>query len=319
MADQVSPFSVFEPEEALEELRGMLTGVGGAWFLDKDGPFRISLKRARGKTKFFKTRYQKMELVQLEGYGLCLILDGKVQLAASDESIYHELLVHPACVIQGNPSSALILGGGDGCAARELLRYPGIREIVIVDIDEEVVAIFRDRCRELNLGSLEDPRVRVVFQDAMEFLEKTGGAYDIIISDLTEPFDPAEEAGDLSAHLYSTRAYGLVLKHLSQGGVFVCQSGGILYQPHYDRYHLEILRGIRQSFPHVAVGYEFVPSFEAMWSITLASRRELRISPARVDKILGRLGVAGFLHYYDGQAHQRAFSLPRLLAGHGPG
>lgn len=317
MADAVASCSVLETERALEELKAMLKGCGGSWFLDKDGPFRISLKKVRGNLLFLRTRYQQMELVQLEGYGLCMILDGKVQLAASDESIYHELLVHPACVLHGSPSSALILGGGDGCAARELLRYETIREIVIVDIDEEVVAVFRKQFQELNKGSLQDSRVRVVPQDAMEFLESIGPSYDIIISDLTEPFDPAEKAGDLSAHLYSSQAYALILERLSPGGIFVCQSGGILYQPDYDQYHLEILQGIRASFPQVQVAYEFVPSFEAMWSITLASRRPLVISPTDVDKTLARLGIEGLLHY-DGQAHQRAFSPLRLLGGVAP-
>lgn len=317
MAHRVTSCSVFEPEEALEELKSMLRGSGGAWFLDKDGPFRISLKRVRGNPLFFRTRYQQMELVQLEGYGLCMILDGKVQFAASDESIYHELLVHPACVLHGNPSSVLILGGGDGCAARELLRYETVRDVVIVDIDEEVVELFREQFRELNRGSLADPRVKVVLRDAMEFLRCTGPSYDIIISDLTEPFDPAEQAGDLSAHLYSAQAYALILERLRPGGIFVCQSGGILYQPDYDCYHLEILRGIRETFSQVEVAYEFVPSFEAMWSITLASQRPLEISSTDVDKTLERLGVEGLLHY-DGRAHQRAFSPPRLLGRRGP-
>lgn len=317
MADPNVCRSVLESEKALEELKGMLKGLGGNWFLDKDGPFRISLKRAKGDLLFLRTRYQQMELVQLEGYGLCMILDGKVQLAESDERIYHELLVHPACVLNGSPSSVLILGGGDGCAARELLRYESIREIVIVDIDQEVVEVFRERFRELNRGSLDDPRVMVMCQDAMEFLRTTRRSYDIIISDLTEPFDPAEQAGDLSAHLYSPQAYALVLERLKPSGIFVCQSGGILYQPDYDRYHLEILRGIRESFPQVEVAYEFVPSFEAMWSITLASRRPLRVSSTDVDETLRRLGVSGLAHY-DGRAHQRAFSPPRLLGRHGP-
>ncbi|MEJ5376144.1 MAG: methyltransferase domain-containing protein [bacterium] len=318
MVEVVPSRSVLEPQDALEELRSMLSSWGGAWFLDKDGPFRISFKRVKGSPFLLRTRYQQMELVELEGYGLCLILDGKVQLAASDERIYHELLVHPACVIHGSPCSVLILGGGDGCAARELLRYEGIHEIVIVDIDEEVVAVFRERFRELNCGSLEDPRVKVVPRDAMEFLKQAKTTYDIIISDLTEPFDPAERAGDLSAHLYSPEAYALIKKRLAPGGVFVCQSGGVLYQSHYDQYHMEILRGIKECFPHVAAAYEFVPSFEAMWSITLASLRPLEISWKEVDQVLSRLGVRGLLHY-DGQAHQRAFSTPRLLGPSSPG
>jgi len=316
MSDALHTRRVLDVEDALERLRDMLSRAGSVWFLDSDSPCRVSLKRARRVELAARTRYQQLEVAELEGYGLCMILDGKVQLAASDEHIYHEMLVHPACVLQGNPASALILGGGDGCAARELLRYPGIREIVVVDIDEEVVGFFREQFQELNRGSLKDPRVRVVPRDAMEFLGESQGCYDIIISDLTEPFDLAESAGDLSAHLYSAQAYSLILERLSPEGVFVCQSGGILYQPHYDKYHLEILRGIQGVFPHVASAYEFIPSFEAMWSITLGSRKPLVVSPLDVESTLARLGVKGLLHY-DCAAHQRAFS-PLKPAGTRP-
>lgn len=312
MADRGSPRRVLPVQEALSELRVLLPEGGELWFVDTETPSRISLKGGQGEALWLRTRYQQLEIVQLDGYGLCMILDGKVQLAQSDEWIYHELLIHPACVLHGNPTTALVLGGGDGCAARELLRYPGLEQIVIVDIDEEVVALFQERFRVLNGGALTDPKVRIVSQDAMEFLGLSRDHYDVIVSDLTEPFDPANMAGELSAHLYSREAYELILRRLSPEGVFVCQTGGVLHQPQYDRFHLGILEGIREAFPHVRTAYEFIPSFEALWSITLGSRRPLLISPPEVDRALLRLGVTG-LRYYDGLAHQRAFSPPRFV------
>jgi spermidine synthase len=308
---QSRPRRVLTVEETIEELRSLLAKASRIWFVDAETPCRIALKAGKGDPLCLTTRYQQLEVVHLDGYGLCMILDGKVQLAQSDEHVYHELLVHPACVIHGDPRRCLILGGGDGCAARELLRYPSMEEVIVVDIDEQVLELFKGQYREINSGAFNDPRVKVYCQDAMDFLERDGSSYDIIISDLTEPYDPAEIAGDLSVHVYSEKAYRTILQRLNDHGVFVCQTGGILYQPHYDRYHFRILEGIKEVFPHVATAYEFVPSFEALWSITLGARRPLHVDPSKVDETLKSLGVEG-LRFYSGTAHQRVFSPARF-------
>lgn len=311
MVKQARLRRVLTVEEAIEELKSLLNKYSQIWFVDAETTSRISLKAAKGDPLCLTTKYQQLEVVHLDGYGLCMILDGKVQLAQSDEHVYHELLIHPACVIHGNPRRCLILGGGDGCAARELLRYPSVEEITVVDIDEQVLELFRGQYRDINAGALSDPRVQVHCQDAMDFLKTDGKSYDIIVSDLTEPYDPAEVAGDLSVHVYSEEAYRTILRKLEEEGIFVCQTGGILYQQHYDSYHFKLLKGIRKVFPHVATAYEFVPSFEALWSVTLASRRALEVDPEKVDEILEALHVEG-LKYYDGNAHKRAFSQARL-------
>lgn len=303
---------VLNTQEALRGLGPFLERGGDLWFLDTDMPTKITLKAGKGLLTSMATRYQHLEIVELEGYGLCMILDGKVQLAQSDEFIYHELLVHPACVIHGNPKRALVLGGGDGCAARELLRYPEMEEVVVVDLDEKVVELFSGPYSELNHGSFNDPRVKVVCEDAFSFLERIDDCYDVVVSDLTEPYDPIELAGDLSVHLYSRDAYSLIFRRLNAEGVFVCQTGGILNQPSYDRYHMELVAGIRSFFPNVSTAYEFVPSFEALWTVTVASAKQTSVSPAHVDEVLMRLGISG-LKYYDGMAHQRAFTPPRYL------
>jgi spermidine synthase len=244
-----------------------------------------------------------------------MILDGRIQLAESDEWVYHELLVHPACAIHGDPRRVIVLGGGDGCAARELLKYSSLTDITVVDIDEQVVELFRGRFSFLNRGALCDPRVRVVCADAMEHLRTSTERYDLIISDLTEPFDPAQAGGNLSRHLYSHESFCLFLERLTPAGILVCQTGGLLLQPAHDRFHLEILPIIRSYFPHVGVGYEFVPSFGEFWTITLGSSRPLRVTPAQVNRSLRRLGV-GRLRYYDGPTHRRAFCPPRFAREH---
>ncbi len=200
---------------------------------------------------------------------------------------------------------------------RELLRYSNLEEIVLVDIDEEVLAVSRDHLLSLNRGALSDPRVRLVCSDAMDFLRQDRGLYDVIISDLTEPFDPTEPGEVLSSHLYSAGFYQTIKERLTPEGVFVCQTGGILWQPEHDHYSLRIIEGLRGQFEHVTSCYEFIPSFAELWSITLASKRPLEKTADEVDEALKRLEVEG-LRYYDGISHQRAFSAPPQVRARSP-
>jgi spermidine synthase len=282
------------------------------WFLDVHSHSRLSLIGGNEVCCSLQTLYQRLDVVRLEEFGLCMILDGRIQLAESDEWIYHELLIHPACVLHGDPRRALVLGGGDGCTVRELLRYAQMEEIILVDIDRSVVDLFRSRFASVNGGALDDPRVRVLCQDALDYLKVDGTHYDLIISDLTEPFDTSGLAGDLSSHLYGPDFYGLLEERLTPQGIFACQTGGILCQEKHDRHHRDLMAGIRARFPHVAPCYEFVPSFGELWGIALASRVPLDIPAAEVDEVLAGLGVRG-LRYYDGISHERAFRAPRFL------
>lgn len=304
MAQRVLPTG-----KALDAARKWMGKGGDLWFLEIESPDRLGLTRGEGPTVSVRTRYQRLDLVRLKGFGLCMILDGRMQLAESDEWIYHELLVHPACVIHGDPRRGIVLGGGDGCALRELLRYSKLEEIVLVDIDEEVLAVSKEHLPPLNRGALSDPRVRVVCSDAMHFLRQDTGLYDVIISDLTEPFDPTEPRAVLSSHLYTPEFYQTIRQRLTPEGVFVCQTGGILWQPEHDIHSRTIIDGVRGQFAHVTSCYEFIPSFAELWSITLASTRPLEKTAEEVDEALKRLKVEG-LRYYDGISHQRAFSAP---------
>jgi len=312
MFDKRFPRRVLPTEEAVKAVQGFLTRTGKTWFLDIECPSRLSLKGGDEDCLSLRTPYQRLDVLRLHGFGLCMILDGRIQLAESDEWIYHELLIHPACVFHGDPRRVIVLGGGDGCAVRELLRYPHLTDITLVDIDEVVVKVFRDRFSSLNGGALQDPRVHLVCADALEYLRTQQEPYDLIVSDLTEPFDPSELGGNLSFHLYTPASYQLIRDRLTQNGIFVCQTGGILSQPEHDRFHLDILPGIRDHFPRVATGYEFVPSFGELWTITLASAGPLHLEPSQVDGALARLLVKG-LRYYDGITHRRAFSPPLFV------
>jgi spermidine synthase len=230
----------------------------------EDGLYRDQIVLSR------QTRYQKVVLTRHKD-DLRLFIDGNVQFSSLDEHRYHEVLVHVPMTARPNASRVLLLGAGDGLAARELLKYRGIREITIVDIDEELV----DLCRrdpliaKLNRGALEDERVRLVFEDAFIFLRRNRDnrdnrsnqkLYDLIIADLPDPNDEALNK------LYTNAFYRLAGKSLAPGGVMVTQSTS----PYYTREAFWCIhKTMAEEFPVVLSYHVYVPAF-GDWGFNLA-------------------------------------------------
>lgn len=149
-----------------------------------------------------------------------LFLNGDLQFSSIDEYRYHEALVHPA--MAGPRRRVLVLGGGDGLALREVLRYDDVEEAVEVELDPAVVDLARtdDRVADLNEGALDDPRVTVIHADAFAWLRDHGDAsFDVVVVDMPDPDDAA------TAKLYSVEFYGLASRALAPGGRMVVQAG----------------------------------------------------------------------------------------------
>ncbi|MEU4063300.1 polyamine aminopropyltransferase [Streptomyces wedmorensis] len=158
-----------------------------------------------------------------------LFLDGRLRVAGQDEHRYHEALVHPA--MKGTHARVLIVGGGDGLAAREALRYRGVRAVTVVEIDPGVVRLARTdpALATLNAQAFRDPRVRVVYADAFGWLREAADRvqerYDVVISDLPDPgITP-------STKLYSEEFYGLVARVLTGAGRFAVHAGSAADRP----------------------------------------------------------------------------------------
>ncbi len=177
----------------------------------------ISLRRVRGRH------------AALCREDIRLYINGGLQFSTCDEYRYHEMLVHPAlglAGLAGRRGRALVLGGGDGLAVRELLKYPGL-EIRLVELDGTMVRLFRDdpRFARLNGGALSDPRVRITVGDAFRFLRETGSRFDLIVMDFPDPFKTG------TARLYSTQFFRFAARTLAPGGVLVTQSMSPLFHP----------------------------------------------------------------------------------------
>lgn len=215
-----------------------------------------------------QSRYQQIVLTRYRE-DLRLYLNGNLQFSALDEYRYHEALVHlPITRRQRVPRRVLLLGGGDGLAVRELLKYPEIEKITLVDLDPSVLRLAKENpnVTALNGHSLtRDPRVRVIAADAFTWLQKAEGLNDLILIDLPDPNNTA------LARLYSAEFYRLVKANLAPDGIMVSQSTS----PYYARDAFwTIQETISSVFAHSAAWHQPVPAF-GDWGFVMASRESL--------------------------------------------
>ncbi|WP_380875240.1 polyamine aminopropyltransferase 1 [Sphingomonas sp. DBB INV C78] len=172
------------------------------------------------------TPYQRIVLTR-GGDDLRLFLNGNLQFSSRDEYRYHEALVHPAVGRVARPAHVLILGGGDGLAAREVFRQPGVKTVTLVDLDPEMTRLFArsPMLARLNKGALTDPRLKVINADAFRWVRDARGPYDAIIVDFPDPTDFSV------GKLYTKTFYQQVRKLLAPGGMMVVQSTSPLVAP----------------------------------------------------------------------------------------
>jgi spermidine synthase len=211
------------------------------------------------------TPYQRIVMTRHREH-FQLFLNGQLQFSSADEYRYHEALVHPALMLTAEPRRVLVLGGGDGLAAREILKHPSVREIVLVDLDPAVtrLAVENPLLRELNRGSFLDPRVHVVNEDAMIWLGKPGGGlFDAAIVDFPDPHNFS------LGKLYTRHFYTMLRGHLDPQGVVAVQSTSPLMA---RRSYWCINRTLEAAGFHVRPYHALVPSF-GEWGYALAALR----------------------------------------------
>ncbi|ANR92771.1 polyamine aminopropyltransferase [Mycobacterium avium] len=213
------------------------------------------------------TPYQEI-VVTRRGDDTRLYLDGGLQFSTRDEYRYTESLVYPA--LGNGARSVLVLGGGDGLAARELLRQPGISRIVQVELDPAVIEIARTTLRAANGGSLDNPRVRVLTGDAMAWLRGPNpDRFDAVIVDLPDPDTP------VLGRLYSTEFYALAARALAPGGLLVVQAGSPFSTP---TAYWRTVSTIRAAGYAVTPYHVHVPTFGG-WGFVLAQRGDTPPAP----------------------------------------
>ena len=262
-----------------------------------------SIKRVlyRGKTKF-----QSIQFIHTGSFGKCLILDNKIQSSEVDEFIYHEALVQPAMLTHPCPETVFIVGGGEGATLREVLSHKTVKKAVMVDIDEEVIALCKRFLPEYSQGAFEDRRTELYHTDAREYLAKSREAFDIIIIDLTEPVEEGP-----AYLLYTKEFYQLVCNKLTANGIMSVQAGSAAYTELLN--FSAVFNTLKSVFPKVYPYQIDVPSFGGPWGFCFAS---MNLEPVMSEEEIDRRITARSLNNlkcYDGITHHAMFSIPRHL------
>jgi spermidine synthase len=213
-------------------------------------------------------------------------------------------MVHPAALAHPEPRTALVLGGGDGGAARQLLMHPSIERVVIAELDEAVVGMARRHLAEVHGGALDDARVELVIGDAARFVATTSERFDLVVFDLTPPDSPAAE-------LYTTAFYARLKAAMMPRAALSMHLGS----PHFHAERVaSLLGGLRSSFAFVDVMSAFVPLYGSQWLMALASDTldaaslfkhdiEERLAARRID----------CLRYYGAALHPALFTLSHAV------
>ncbi len=242
-----------------------------------------------------QTRYQHLAVVETEQFGRMLLLDGMVQTTEKDEWVYHEMITLVALNAHPRPEQVLIIGGGDGGTLREVVRHPGVKKGILVEIDEDVVQASRDFFPEL-CCAFSDSKAEVTIRDGIEYVRENQARFDVVIVDSTEPVGPAVQ-------LFSAEFYQNVFASLKEDGILVVQSESPFFNADVIKMAYQ---GIKQSFPITELYLASVPTYPSgLWSFTVGSKQH---DPRRPVTHY-REGCK----YYNPQVHEAAFELPGFV------
>ncbi|HOO96172.1 MAG TPA: methyltransferase domain-containing protein [Caldisericia bacterium] len=273
------------------------------WFHDHFGKYESHLHAIDHFIVQEETPFQHIEIGISPFFGKIIMIDGDVQSSEKDEHVYHEALVHTAMLVHKNPENVLIMGGGEGATLREVLKHKSVKRAVMCDIDRQAVDLFKKHLPEWHQGAFNDPRSELIHGDARAYVEKAAnGEFDVIISDLTEPFD-----GGPSQRLFSTEFFSELARVMGDDGIYVAQAS-LLRILTYDM-HVAIRNTAKTVLPHTLSFSAYVQAFDTPWSFVMSSVNPIQL-PTNVDELVASK-IDGELKFYDQDALNHMFSLPK--------
>lgn len=239
--------------------------------IDKEQGVERSYMYYKDSSHHFHTEKQNVDILESTVWGKMLFLDGTLQSTTRDEIIYHSALVHPLMKQLSFHDSILILGGGEGATAREVLRWSDVKSVTMVDYDEELVQHMKETCKDWSAGAFEDPRLTVKYDDAWEFIKQPHD-YDGVIVDLTDPSPSSED--------WTPLIQNTLLRVAKRKGSVVVNCG--LYTP-WQTWNLILMDGILHKAVELAktqytIRYYtvMVPSFNGDWTMAILEPADSR-------------------------------------------
>ena len=260
--------------------------------------------RAGNAIESFRSRYQAVDVYDTAPFGKLFRLDGHFMTSERDEFFYHENLVHIAALAHPGPERALIVGGGDGGSAEELLKHPSMRAVTIAEIDAAVVDVSRRHLHDVHRGSFDDARVTLRIEDGFRFVQDSRDQYDLIVLDLTDPGGP-------STALYTPEFYQACANRLTQIGAMTMHIGSPV--AHGERIR-STLAQLRRSFALVTPYLTSVPLYGGLWMMACCSADlDPRTQSATgIDLRILQRRIA-HLQYVNGDTYRAALALPNFV------
>jgi spermidine synthase len=250
-----------------------------------------------------KSDFQTVDVVETKGHGRMLLNDGLIMVTEKDEFVYHDMIAHVPLFVHPNPKRVLVIGGGDGGTAREVIRHSSVEKCVMVEIDAMVV----DACKEFipqTASKLSDPKIELLIEDGLAYAKRMkdqNEKFDVILVDSTDPIGPAQP-------LFGPEFYQDLSGCLSDDGIIVSQGESPFYVEDMQKKLMGILHDI---FPIVNI-YNFhnLTYPGGLWSFTYASKKH---HPVR-DFDASRVKENGLTcDYYNAEVHVGAFALPEFM------
>lgn len=241
-----------------------------------------------------KSKYQEILVLESEYFGKILVLDGVVQLTERDEFFYHEMLAHVALHAHMKPESVLIIGGGDGGTLREVLKHESVKNVQLIELDEEVIRTSKRYFPALASG-YSDARVCVKEMDGSHFVCQTKDKFDIVLVDSTDPVGSAE-------CLFSNQFFTDVRSVLNEDGMMAIQTESLHF---HRRFVMDVQKNLSRLFEIVGLYTVPLATYAGnWWTFSIASKKYEPSRPNREHTIDTK--------YYDDQVHSNAFVPEKL-------
>lgn len=251
-----------------------------------------------------RTKFQDLEVHEIPRYGRMLRLDGVFQTSDHDEYLYHEPLTHVAGMTIDGPKNALIVGGGDGGAAEEFLKYKTIEKVVMVELDGGVVDACKVHIPKISNGAFDNPKLELRIEDGIKYVFETKESFDQVMLDLTDPFGPSIE-------LYTHEFYSQISKILSDKGILSLHIESPITRPELFS---KLFWTLKSVFPIVRPMLNYVPLYGTLWGYAVASKTQ---DPAQIEKkvLLERITKHALpdLQFYNEDTHHSLFALPNYV------
>jgi spermidine synthase len=251
-----------------------------------------------------KSEFQTIEVFDTQDFGKLMRIDGCNMVSERDEFFYHENLIHPVATAHLNPQNVLIIGGGDGGAAEEVMKHPSIKKVTLCELDVAVVELSKRHFASVHRGAFDDPRSSLVIGDGAKFIRESAEKFDLITLDLTDPVGEAKA-------LYSQAFFAECKTKLGIGGALTIHIGSPFAHPSRVR---ESMANLRATFRIVTAWFVHIPMYGATWGFACGSDElDVReISAAEIDRRLTERQVEQ-RQFYNGAMHHAMLAQPEYV------